>query len=68
MQRATKIVATLGPASSSADVLERLIVAGVDVVRMNFSHGTAQDHINRATLVRELAAKHKRSVGILADL
>jgi pyruvate kinase len=68
MQRATKIVATLGPASSSAEVLERLIVAGVDVVRMNFSHGTAQDHINRATLVRELAAKHKRSVGILADL
>jgi pyruvate kinase len=68
MQRATKIVATLGPASSSAEVLERLIVAGVDVVRMNFSHGTPQDHINRAKLVRELAAKHKKSVGILADL
>ncbi len=68
MPRATKIVATLGPASSSAEVLERLIVAGVDVVRMNFSHGTAEDHINRATLVRELAAKHGRAVGILADL
>ncbi len=68
MKRATKIVATLGPASSSAEVLERLIVAGVDVVRMNFSHGTAEDHINRATVVRELAAKHHRSVGILADL
>jgi pyruvate kinase len=68
MRRATKIVATLGPASSSAEILERLIVAGVDVVRMNFSHGTPQDHINRANLVRELAAKHQRPVGILADL
>lgn len=68
MPRATKIVATLGPASSSAEVLERLIVAGVDVVRMNFSHGTAEDHMGRAKLVRELAAKHKRSIGILADL
>jgi pyruvate kinase len=68
MRRATKIVATLGPASSSAEILERLIVAGVDVVRMNFSHGTPQDHVNRANLVRELAAKHQRPVGILADL
>jgi len=66
--RATKIVATLGPATSSAEVLERLIVAGVDVVRMNFSHGTADDHLNRAKLVRELSAKHGRYVGILADL
>ena len=68
MSRATKIVATLGPATSSAEVLERLIIAGVDVVRMNFSHGTADDHLNRATLVHELAAKHHRPVGILADL
>ncbi len=68
MPRATKIVATLGPASSSAEVLERLILAGVDVVRMNFSHGTPQDHIDRANLVRALAAKHNRPVGILADL
>ncbi len=68
MTRATKIVATLGPASSSAEVLERLILAGVNVVRMNFSHGTPQDHIDRANLVRALAAKHNRPVGILADL
>ena len=68
MPRATKIVATLGPATSSAEVLERLIVAGVDVVRMNFSHGTAEDHLSRATFVRELAAKHGRTVAILADL
>ena len=68
MPRATKIVATLGPASSSPDVLERLIKAGVDVVRMNFSHGKAEDHIARANLVRELAKKASRTVGILADL
>ena len=53
MPRATKIVATLGPASSDPAVLERLLRAGVDVVRLNFSHGTAQDHIDRARLVRE---------------
>jgi pyruvate kinase len=68
MPRATKIVATLGPASSSPDVLERLIRAGVDVVRLNFSHGKAQDHIDRAMLVREVAAKVGKVVGIMADL
>mgnify|MGYP001604375577 CR=1 FL=1 len=44
MHRATKIVATLGPASSTPDVLERMISAGVDVVRLNFAHGSARDH------------------------
>ncbi|MBL8380498.1 MAG: pyruvate kinase [Burkholderiales bacterium] len=68
MPRSTKIVATLGPASSSADMLDRLIGAGVDVVRLNFSHGTAEDHMARARLVREIAARHKRGVAILADL
>ena len=68
MPRATKIVATLGPASSSAEVLERLIVAGVNVVRMNFSHGTKEDHLGRAQMVRDIAAKHGKPVGILADL
>src|SRR5258706_2411479 len=68
MPRAPKIAAPLGPATSSAEVLERLIVAGVDVVRMNFSHGTAEDHLGRAAFVRELAAKHGRTVAILADL
>ena len=67
-QRATKIVATLGPATSSPEVLERLIQAGVDVVRMNFSHGTAEDHQNRAKLVREIGARHGKQIGILADL
>ncbi len=68
MPRATKIVATLGPASSSPEVLERMIRAGVDVVRLNFSHGTAQDHIDRATLVREVAARAGKEVAIMADL
>lgn len=68
MSRATKIVATLGPASSSAETLESLILAGVDVVRMNFSHGKAQDHLDRAKIVRDIAEKSGRVVGILADL
>ncbi|RYF14420.1 MAG: pyruvate kinase, partial [Comamonadaceae bacterium] len=51
-RRATKIVATLGPVSSEPAVLEEMIRAGVNVVRLNFSHGTAQDHIDRARLVR----------------
>lgn len=68
MPRATKIVATLGPASSSSEVLERMIRAGVDVVRLNFSHGTAQDHIDRANLVREAAKATGKEVAIMADL
>ncbi|HEY1092434.1 MAG TPA: pyruvate kinase [Burkholderiaceae bacterium] len=68
MTRATKIVATLGPASSSPEILERMIRAGVDVVRLNFSHGKAQDHIDRANLVREAAARAGKSVAIMADL
>ncbi len=66
--RATKIVATLGPASSDPAMLEAMIRAGVNVVRLNFSHGTAQDHIDRATLVREAAQRAGREVGIMADL
>jgi pyruvate kinase len=66
--RSTKIVATLGPASSDAAVLERMFLAGVDVVRLNFSHGTAEDHIKRAELVRETCRKVDRAVGIMADL
>ena len=68
MIRHTKIVATLGPASSSPQALERLLRAGVDVVRLNFSHGKAEDHIALADTVRQVAARLKRPVGILADL
>src|SRR5574343_151398 len=68
MPRHTKIVATLGPASSSPEVLDRMVLAGIDVVRMNFSHGTADDHRARAEGIRAAAAKHGRTVGILGDL
>ncbi|PTQ72350.1 pyruvate kinase [Pseudomonas sp. GV071] len=66
--RRTKIVATLGPASNSPEVLEQLILAGVDVCRLNFSHGTPDEHKARANLVREIAAKHGRFVALLGDL
>jgi pyruvate kinase len=68
MPRRTKIVATLGPASSDEKTLARMIEAGVDVVRMNFSHGTPEEHSARADLVRQLATDAGRSVGVLADL
>ena len=68
MPRSTKIVATLGPASSDKLMLERMLAAGVDVVRFNFSHGTAEDHLARAVLVREAAAASGREVAIMADL
>ena len=68
MPRATKIVATLGPASSTPEVLDAMLKAGVDVVRLNFSHGKAQDHIDRAQLVRESAARVGKVVAIMADL
>ncbi len=68
MPRRTKIVATLGPASSDKRTLARMIEAGLDVVRMNFSHGTAKEHAERVDLVRELARKAGRSVGVLVDL
>ncbi|TMH73977.1 MAG: pyruvate kinase [Betaproteobacteria bacterium] len=68
MLRSTKIVATLGPASSDPAILERMIRAGIDVVRLNFSHGTAQDHQKRAALVKELSAKAGRTVAIMCDL
>jgi pyruvate kinase len=68
MARSTKIVATLGPASTDALVLERMLAAGVDVVRFNFSHGSASDHLQRAERVREAAARIGRDVAIMADL
>ncbi len=68
MLRSTKIVATLGPASSDPGVLERMVRAGVDVVRLNFSHGTAEDHLARAALVKDISKKTGRTVGIMCDL
>ena len=68
MPRRTKIVATLGPASSDQKTLSRMIAVGLDVVRMNFSHGSAREHTERVELVRELARKAGRSVGVMIDL
>lgn len=66
--RRTKIVCTLGPATDDMAVLEKVLLAGANVVRLNFSHGQADDHINRADKVREIAQKHDLTVAILADL
>jgi len=68
MLRATKIIATLGPASEKPEVLREMIRAGVDVVRMNFSHGTVADHQARHNLVRSISAEVGKEVGIMADL
>jgi len=68
MIRRTKIVATLGPATDGEGVLEKLILAGANVVRLNFSHGCPADHRRRAEEVRALAKQHRRSVAVLGDL
>ncbi len=68
MTRKAKIVATVGPASQSEAVLEQLILAGMNVARMNFSHGTHEEHSQRIDLIRKVAAKLGVSVGILQDL
>jgi pyruvate kinase len=64
----TKIVATLGPASSTKEVLLNMIKAGVDVCRLNFSHGSQEDHQKVIDVIREINEKYKTNVGILADL
>ncbi|MBC7799856.1 MAG: pyruvate kinase [Gemmatimonadaceae bacterium] len=67
-RRRTKIIATLGPASASADVLSRLFLGGADVFRLNFSHGTHDDHFARITMIRALEEHTGRPIGILADV
>ncbi|CAB4697388.1 MAG: pyruvate kinase [Actinobacteria bacterium] len=68
MTRRTKIVATVGPASESPDALEALIRAGVDVFRLNLSHGTLEEHLERVVDIRAAADRVGRAVGVLADL
>jgi pyruvate kinase len=68
MYRRTKILTTLGPSTDTPEILEKLIKAGANVVRLNFSHGCAQDHIDRAKMVRDAAKKLNTYVGILGDL
>jgi pyruvate kinase len=67
-RRRTKILATIGPASSTPEVLIRLFQAGADVFRLNFSHGTHEDHARRFAMIRELEEKFDRPIGILADV
>ncbi len=66
--RNAKIVATLGPASTDPELIEQLFLAGVDVFRLNFSHGSADDHRARAAALRAIERKHGRPIAILADL
>ncbi|MDR3520735.1 MAG: pyruvate kinase [Acidocella sp.] len=66
--RRTKILATLGPASSTLEMMGQLFLAGADVFRLNFSHGTHADHAARIEMIRALEKKYSRPIGILADV
>jgi pyruvate kinase len=68
MLRRTKIVATLGPATDDPKVIDAMIEAGLDVVRLNFSHGSPEEHQHRAEMVRDRARSHGKPVGVLVDL
>jgi len=68
MERRAKIVATIGPASGHVDMLEKLILAGMNVARLNFSHGTHEEYAARIATIRELAVKLGKPIGILQDL
>lgn len=68
MLRRTKIIATLGPATDDLSILEEIIHEGVDIIRLNFSHGTHEKHKQRIEMVRKAAKKQERVIGILADL
>jgi pyruvate kinase len=68
LKKRTKIVATLGPATDRPEVLESMIRAGVDVVRINFSHGSPEDHRRRVVRIREAAARVGKDIGVLGDL
>ena len=66
--RRTKIVCTIGPATSSPEMIEKLIKAGMNVARLNFSHGSYEEHLERIKLIRSLSDKLGKTVGILQDL
>ena len=66
--RTTKIVSTLGPASNSSEMILKLFESGADVFRLNFSHGTHEDHKARCDIIRKLETKYNRPIGIIADL
>ena len=68
MLRRTKIVATIGPGSEDPKIMDKLIEAGVDVIRLNFSHDLPEVHRRRAETMRERAQAHGRTIGVLADM
>ncbi len=68
MHRRTKIIATLGPATNSLEVLEKMIRSGMDVARINFSHSHPEDHVKNVEMAREASARVGREIGILGDL
>ncbi|MGH7104253.1 MAG: pyruvate kinase, partial [Acetobacteraceae bacterium] len=67
-RRRTKILATIGPASSTSEMLTRLFQIGADVFRLNFSHGTHDDHAERIRLIRDIERRFDHPIGILADV
>src|SRR5438270_1854789 len=67
-RRRTKIIATIGPASSTPEILSRLFYGGADVFRINFSHGSHEDHLARIKMIRALEVSAGRPIGILADV
>src|SRR5258705_11994114 len=66
--RHSKIVCTIGPASRSTKMIDRLLKAGMDVVRLNFSHGTHEEHAKNISTLRAAAVEHEKPIAILADL
>lgn len=67
-RRQTKILATLGPASNTQEMIEKLFLAGVDNFRLNFSHGAHEDHAARVKMIRAVEEKYHRPIGIIADM
>ena len=67
-KRSTKIVATLGPSSSSPEAIAKLFAAGADVFRLNFSHGTHTEHMERCKILRKIESEYDRPIGVIADL
>src|SRR6476619_7865114 len=68
LTRATKIVATIGPASRSPEMLERMIAAGMDMARLNFAHGSTDEHAETGEMIRKASESVGREVGILQDI
>jgi len=68
MPNRTKIIATIGPASNSKELIKKLVVAGVNVCRLNFSHGTHEQHAESIQFINELNEELNTNIGILADL